>query len=152
LLEQAIQHAEAMEGSSTQSVWVTALSEAYLLAGRVDEALTSARRALALADSRRRSHQAWLLRLLGEITAHHHPPEAAPAEDYYRQALTLAEELGMRPLQAHCHSGLGTLYRHTGQPEQARVELSTAIEMYRDMEMAFWLPETEAALAAVECG
>ena len=52
----------------------------------------------------------------------------------------------MRPLQAHCHSGLGTLYRHTGQPEQARVELSTAIEMYRDMEMTFWLPQVEMAL------
>ena len=37
-----------------------------------------------------------------------------------------------------------------GQPEQARAELSTAIEMYRDMEMTFWLPETEAALADVE--
>jgi len=66
------------------------------------------------------------------------------------QALTLASELGMRPLQAHCHRGLGTLYRQTGQPEQAFAELSTAIEMYRDMKMAFWLPETEATLAAVE--
>ena len=56
----------------------------------------------------------------------------------------------MRPLQAHCHRGLGTLYSQTAQAEQARAELSTAIEMYRDMEMTFWLPETEVALAAVE--
>jgi Flp pilus assembly protein TadD len=56
----------------------------------------------------------------------------------------------MRPLQAHCHCGLGTLYSQAGQSEQARAELSTAIDMYRDMEMMFWLPETEAALAAVE--
>jgi hypothetical protein len=56
----------------------------------------------------------------------------------------------MRPLQAHCHRGLGTLYRQTRQAEQARAELTTAIDMYRDMEMTFWLPETEAALAAVE--
>ncbi len=56
----------------------------------------------------------------------------------------------MRPLQAHCHRGLGTLYSQTGQVEQARAELSTAIEMYRDMEMTFWLPETEAKLAEVE--
>jgi hypothetical protein len=53
-------------------------------------------------------------------------------------------------LQAHCHRGLGTLYATTGQQEQARAELSTAIEMYRDMEMTFWLPETEAALAQME--
>ena len=65
-------------------------------------------------------------------------------------ALALAEELGMRPLQAHCHRGLGTLYAATGQWEQARAALTTAIEMYRVMDMTFWLPETETALAQVE--
>lgn len=54
------------------------------------------------------------------------------------------------PLQAHCHHGLGVLYRQTGQAERARAELSTAIEMYRDMVMTFWLPETEATLAEME--
>ena len=56
----------------------------------------------------------------------------------------------MRPLQAHCHRGLGTLYVKTGQREQARTELSTAIEMYQAMAMTFWLPQAEAALAQVE--
>ena len=37
-----------------------------------------------------------------------------------------------------------------GQQEQARTALSTAVDMYRAMEMTFWLPETEAALAQVE--
>ncbi len=78
------------------------------------------------------------------------PPNVEQAETHYQQALALANELGMRPLQAHCHHGLGTLYSQTGHSEQARTELSTAIEMYRDMEMTFWLPETEAALAEVE--
>jgi Flp pilus assembly protein TadD len=73
-----------------------------------------------------------------------------PAEAHYRQALALAEELGMRPLQAHCHRGLGTLYARPGQRQQARAALATAIEMYRAMEMTFWLPETEVALAQVE--
>ncbi len=93
---------------------------------------------------------AWGLRLLGDIAMHHNPPEVDEAETHYQQALALADELGMRPLQAHCHRGLGTLYSRTGQSEQARAALSTAIEMYRDMEMTFWLPETEVALAAVE--
>ena len=66
------------------------------------------------------------------------------------QSLALAGELGMRPLQAHCHRGLGTLYAKLGQPEQARTELSMAIELYRSMEMTFWLPQTEAALAQVD--
>ncbi len=56
----------------------------------------------------------------------------------------------MRPLQAHCHRGLGTLYAKTGRREQARAELSTAIELYRAMDMTFWLPQAEAALAQVE--
>lgn len=62
----------------------------------------------------------------------------------------MAEELGMRPLVARCHLGLGTLYAKTGQWQQARAELSTAIEMYRAMAMTFWLPQAEAALAQVE--
>jgi len=72
------------------------------------------------------------------------------AEAHYQQALALAEELGMRPLVAHCHLGLGRLYGQTGQREQARTELSAAIEMYRAMDMTFWLPQAEAALAQVE--
>jgi hypothetical protein len=56
----------------------------------------------------------------------------------------------MRPLQAHCHRGLGTLYAKSGQPGQARTELSMAIEMYTSMDMTFWLPQTEATLAQVE--
>ena len=82
--------------------------------------------------------------------AHCDPPEVEQAEAHYRQALALAEELGMRPLQAHCHRGLGTLYTKVGQREQARAALSTAIELYQSMEMTFWLPQTEAALAQVE--
>ena len=78
------------------------------------------------------------------------PPDINQATAHYRQALVLAEELGMRPLQAHCHLGLGTLNAKTGQQELARTELSTAIELYRAMEMPFWLPQAEAALAQVE--
>jgi hypothetical protein len=37
-----------------------------------------------------------------------------------------------------------------GRQEQARAELSTAIELYRAMEMTFWLPQAESALAQVE--
>jgi MalT-like TPR region len=86
----------------------------------------------------------------GEIAVRREPPQVWPAEDYYRQALTLAEELGMRPLMAHCHPGLGTLYATSGQREQARTELSTAIELSKAMEMTFWLPQAEAVLAEVE--
>ena len=55
----------------------------------------------------------------------------------------------MRPLQAHCHRGLGMLYARIGQPEQARLALSAAIDLYRAMETTFWLPPAEAALAQI---
>ena len=127
---------------------VACLSESYLLAGRLDEASTQAQRALEFTCTHQeRGHEAYALRLLGEVAAYREPPQATPAEAAYRQALALAEELGMRPLQAHCHFGLGTLYRKLGRAEQARTALSTALELYRAMEMTFWLPQAEAALA-----
>jgi len=48
---------------------------------------------------------------------------------------------------AHCHLDLGQLYHQTARAEQARAALTTAIDLYRAMEMTFWLPQTEAALA-----
>jgi tetratricopeptide (TPR) repeat protein len=127
------------------------LSEAYLRLGRLDEALTVAGRGLEFCRAHaQQGEQAWALRLLGEIYAHRQPPAVEPAEASYREALALALELGMRPLQAHCHRGLGTLYAKIDQQEKARTELSTAIEMYRTMDMTFWLPQAEAALAQVE--
>jgi class 3 adenylate cyclase/DNA-binding winged helix-turn-helix (wHTH) protein/tetratricopeptide (TPR) repeat protein len=128
-----------------------ALGEAQLLAGHLEEAQALAEQAQALARARQeRGNQAYALRLLGDRTARHEPPENAPAEAHYQQALARAEELGMRPLQAHCHLGLGILYATIGQREQAGAQLSTAIKMYRTMEMTFWLPQAEAALAQVE--
>jgi hypothetical protein len=58
----------------------------------------------------------------------------------------------MRPLQAHCHRGLGTLHAKIGRLNPAHTELSTAIDLYHAMEMTFWLPQVEAALAQVEGG
>jgi tetratricopeptide (TPR) repeat protein len=133
------------------ALWVAWLSELYLLAYRQEDALALAQRALAHArEHKERGHEAHALRLLGEIAAQCHPPDVTQAAAHYHQTLVLAEALGMRPLQAHCHRGLGTLYATIGQREQARTALSTAIEMYCAMEMIFWLPGTEAALAQVE--
>jgi class 3 adenylate cyclase/tetratricopeptide (TPR) repeat protein len=127
------------------------LGEAQLLAGHPEEAHALAERALTRArEHQERGNQAYALRLLGDIATRREPPECDQAEAHYQQALALAEVLGMRPLQAHCHCGLGMLYAGTSQREQARTALSTAIEMYRAMEMAFWLPQAEAALAQVE--
>ena len=100
-----------------RTIW---LSEAYLLAGREADARAAAQRALGLArQHKERGHEAYTLLLLGEIASREDPLDIGKAEDHYRQALTLAEELGMRPLIAHCHVGLGKLYRRRGNRQQA---------------------------------
>jgi hypothetical protein len=68
------------------------------------------------------------------------------AKGHYVEALTLADELGMRPLVAHCHFGLGKLYRRTGAEAKVREHLTTASTMYREMDMRFWLARTAAVL------
>jgi tetratricopeptide (TPR) repeat protein len=151
LLTQALEQTTATGRGDVQAFCLLALGEAQMLAGHMEEAHTLVEHTLALTRAHQeRGNEAYALRLLGDIAARREPPECDQAEAHYRQALTLADELGMRPLQAHCHRGLGILYAAIGQQGQARTELSTAIEMYRSMEMTFWLRQTEAALAQVE--
>src|SRR5262249_2238741 len=136
---------------SGQAHRVAGLSEIAWLAGHGEEAWQHARQALDLARQQKdRGGEALALHQCGVLHAHADPAEVAQAEAHYRQALALAEALGMRPLQAHCYRGLGMLYAMIGQREQARTALSTAIAMYTSMDMTFWLPEPEAALAQVE--
>jgi class 3 adenylate cyclase/tetratricopeptide (TPR) repeat protein len=150
-LEQAAAHAASIRMMDFQSHRLAALGEAYLFAGRVADARGLAMRAFDLSRvHRERGWEAYALRLLGDIAVQGDPPAYHQAEAYYRQAQTLATELAMRPLQAHCHRGLGTLYATTGQREQAHVALSAAIGLYHAMAMTFWLPQAEAALAQVE--
>jgi tetratricopeptide (TPR) repeat protein len=150
LLTQAMAQTTETAMRGLQPLCSLPLGEAQVLAGCLEEAHTLAERALALARAHQeRGHQAYVLRLLGEITAHRDPVEAEKAETHYCQALALAGDLGMRPLQAHCHLSLGTLHVKVGQREQARTELSTAIALYRSMDMTFWLPQAEATLAQV---
>jgi tetratricopeptide (TPR) repeat protein len=151
LLEEAISESLRTGALQHQALFVTWLSEVCRLAGRRDEAWQCARQALDLArQHKERANEAHALHQLGAVQAHADPPVVAQAEAHYQQALALANELGMRPLMAHCHLGLGTLYAKIGRAEQAYTELSIAIDLYRAMDMTFWLPEAEAALAQVE--
>jgi class 3 adenylate cyclase/tetratricopeptide (TPR) repeat protein len=151
LLEEAIRESISTGARWTHANQLTRLSEVCRLGGHYDEAWQYARQALDLARQQQaRGIEASARYQLGAVRTHADPPEVAQAEAHYHQALALAEALGMRPLQAHCHCGLGTLYTKTGQAEQARAALTAAIALYRDMDMTFWLPQAEAALAQVE--
>jgi class 3 adenylate cyclase/tetratricopeptide (TPR) repeat protein len=148
MLEKAVSQAASRGRMDNHSLWVTWLSEAYLLDKRIDEALRLAERAHELScRHKERGHQAYALRLLGEIALRQDHPNIEQAEALYRQALTLAEELGMRPLLAYCYFGLGMLARQSGQLAQARSDMSTAVELFGGMEMPFWLSRAEGVLA-----
>jgi class 3 adenylate cyclase/tetratricopeptide (TPR) repeat protein len=139
LLQEAV---TTYERSFGRGVWhslnVIWLSEALLLADRPEEARPAAERGLALTrEFNHRVCEPWVLRLLGEIAAHGDSPDVGRAETVYRQALARSEELGMRPLVALCHLGLGTLHRRTGDRARAAEHLAAAATMAHDLGMAF---------------
>ena len=147
LLLQAVAQDTSKGISAGHARRVAYLSEAYLLAGRRDEAVDLATSALTFARTlKARGNEAYALWLHGEIHAQQEPLAGTAADAYCQQALALAKELGMRPLQAHCHLALGTLSTKRGQLAQAGVELSTAIELFHRMGMTFWLPQAQATL------
>ena len=122
------------------------LGRACLLLGRLDESRRLGDRAVASSPGQP-GVKAQALHLLGDIATHPDRFDAKSGEAHYRQALALAEPRGMRPLIAHCHLGLGVLYRRKGKREQALEHLITATAMYREMDMRFWLERAEAEMA-----
>jgi class 3 adenylate cyclase/tetratricopeptide (TPR) repeat protein len=140
------------------------LAEALDRVGRRDDASAAATRALGLARERgERGNEARALYLLGEIRSHAGSSAATASEAestpcssgqvdpdgsdaHYRQALALAEPRGMRPVIAHCHLGLGKLFRRVGKRQEAHEHLTTATTMYREMGMTYWLAKAEAEM------
>ena len=143
LLETAVSRAHARR----QAVVASTLAwqgEALFLAGRPEEAWAAVERACALARERgERCHEARALHLLGKLALDREPADLDDAERHFRQGLALAEALGMRPLLAHCHLGLGRLCRRVEKSPEAEEHLITASTMYREMEMRLWLAEAD---------
>ena len=116
------------------------LGEGYGYAGRRGEALVLAQEGLEMASARReRGTIAYAQHLLGQLYARSLETDANLAATCYRDALALACELDMRPLQAHCHYRLGLFYRQQREVGLAREALAQAVKLYQGMEMTFWL-------------
>ncbi len=122
----------------------TVTASTYLAAGCPEEARTEIRLGLAAATERNAwGHRGPWLRLEAEVLAQGDP---AGARVRLEEALALAVELGMRPEVAHCHLGLGSLYRHMGKRQQAQEHLTTATTMFAQLDMGFWLAQAEREL------
>jgi cytochrome P450/class 3 adenylate cyclase/tetratricopeptide (TPR) repeat protein len=147
LLERSSAQSSGMHIVPFDALEATNLSEARLAAGRRAEALESAERGLALLrHHRQRFTEPEILRVLGDIHAAGEAPNFARAESSYRQAISLAAELGLRPVLARSHLHLGLLYDKAGQRAQALEQLTQARELLRELEMRFWEEKAGAAL------
>jgi len=151
LLEEAISSTIRMGVRFGSAGYIAWLSEVCRLAAHGEEASQHARQAVDLARRRKeRADEARALHQLGVVYAHADPPDVEQAAAHYQQALALAEALGMRPLVAHCHLGLGKLYRRTAKREQAREHLTTATTMYREMGMMYWVEKAHPEIEELE--
>ncbi len=145
VLEFALTEAAATGLRFTYARQLTQVGEGYLLAGQHGEAARLAETALTAARAQKqRGQEAAALRLSAEIAVC--ALERERAEVDYQQAMALASEIGLRPLVAHSHLGLGKLYQRSGKREQTQAHLTTATTMYRKMDMRFWLEQAETEL------
>jgi tetratricopeptide (TPR) repeat protein len=126
------------------------LARGYLLVGKLEEATSLANQVLESSQAQGyRGHAALSLYVLGESLLHADVPDMAKAEDHYDHAMALANELHMRPLVAHCHVGLGKLYKRTGDFEKAKTHLTNGVALMRAMEMGLWLERAEGELKSL---
>jgi len=150
LLQEAVEQLESTGQVSFYVVSLLFLSEGYLSAGRLDEALLAARRVLDAKRTWKTALEARALYLFGTIASDRDPLDADIAEGYFRNALALAEQLGLRPLAAFCHFERGRLYAKIGRTYEARHEILTAIDLFQAMQMTSWLSRAESALAEMD--
>jgi len=146
--EQLLEQIAARGLVGPQAFNYCALVQAALLLGRLDDARRLGNRVVEFYVPQP-GNVAHALYLLGDVASHPDRLDAETADANYRKALALAEPRGMRPLVAHCHLGLGKLYRRTGKREPAREHLTTATTMYREMGMTYWLEQAEAEIRAL---
>jgi len=144
LASSAVEQAKAhgiVAGQSLRQAW---LGRAYLAAGDLAAATAAANEGLGLARAvGEQGNGAWLEHLLGEIAARESGPDSELAERHFRTAMRLASKLGMRPLVAHCHLGLGRLYQRRGPVAKASAQITNALSQFRRMNAPFWAQQAE---------
>jgi tetratricopeptide (TPR) repeat protein len=143
LLEQAVERAVAMKLMANHPLRLVRLAEAHLVLGRPESASLLAVKAIDLAqEQRERGHEAYALKLLGDVWAMRDDADPDRAVEHYRKALALAVQLGMRPLQGHCHLGLCRLFSGRGDGD-AGAALAAARDLFRELQMTFWFRQLE---------
>ena len=144
LLEQSIEDSAAVGRAGFLALNLAWLGDAYLHAHRIDEAMVLADRACELSRLHKEpGHGALALKLRGDIAMRQTVKQIEQAEAHYREALRLANDMAMRPLQAHCHAALAQVYGAAGNLEQARQESSVANKLFAALAMNGFLTMNE---------
>jgi predicted ATPase/class 3 adenylate cyclase len=150
LLREAVRRAEALGVMAYLSRWMVHLGEGLLTRGDVAGARGAADRAMELSLAHgERAHEAMAWRLIGDIATRGSAGELAAAREAYEQALTLGDELGLRPLVARTHFNVGQLQRRLGHLEDAEAHMARAVVLFADMGMRYWLEQSEPELKAL---
>jgi class 3 adenylate cyclase/tetratricopeptide (TPR) repeat protein len=150
LVEDAVARAIALRNRLGHWIRAGGLAEAYLAAGRVEDALPMAQLYVEVTRMvKARGNEAWALLLLGDVLAHHPDAKHEEAASTLGAARGLARELGMRPLEGRCHLTLGCLERERGAREAGQMHLTTAADMFRALGMSTWLARAENVLRSV---
>jgi PAS domain S-box-containing protein len=141
-----VQNGRLPLGKSMGMVWEV---ETYRLGGKCSEATTLAHRFLKISiESKDKGSEAWIRCLIGDLLTSTDTSTSMESEASYRHALSIALELGMRPLQARCHLGLGQFYACSGNITAAQSEFRSASALYHDISMPYWAQKSDRSLAS----
>jgi class 3 adenylate cyclase/tetratricopeptide (TPR) repeat protein len=145
--ERAVKTAEASGLLYWYGIWVMNLAESHLLASQAERSRDTAASALELSRARGDTFiEAWARAVIADATLAIGSSEVETVKIAYEDSIALATELNLRPLMVRGHAGLGKLSQRTGDLEQARKHLGTAIAMYREMGMTQRLEQAESEL------
>jgi class 3 adenylate cyclase/tetratricopeptide (TPR) repeat protein len=146
-LEEAVEPHKS-DPSAVPTIYpLTALAEVYHFKEQTDKAIHNLETAFDIVKQKgEHGFGAWALYYMAKIQSQGEPKQVKQAIQSFCHAKKQAEELGMRPLLAHCHNGLGQVYLKKGKTLEGCSELGTALDLYRSMGMDFWIPEVESTL------
>ena len=134
-------------GHAHRLMW---LAEGYLAAEDYASAWARAQEALEFSRRyREKGQEVWTLHVLGEIARARDPGAVEEAERFYREAIAIADTLGMVPALARCHLGLGELYAQAKLGDVAQECLGVAATLFRDIGITSLRERSERLRAAL---
>jgi DNA-binding SARP family transcriptional activator len=149
LLAQALEEARATRVVYGYTSLLVAQAETHLEGGRIDAAAQVAAEAVARARQRgERGDEGWGLGVLAAIAVRRGRDGAREAVARSHEAIAVARELAMQPLQARALVELGQAHLLAGRRKEARPPLAEAVDLLRSMAMPRWRAPAEALLAS----